>query len=122
MICLKNSQETASAGTQIDMNLHHISESLTGQHQRFSHSGDQLEKVHQGILRLTELSRDQSLHINESGSAIEEMTASISSMTGIIREKMVSISNLIEKIPGRGPGGKQSQRGIWKKSASAWVL
>ncbi len=94
---LQNSQETASAGTQIDKNLHQISESLSGQNQRFAHAGEQLEKVHQGINRLTELSRNQASHIEESGSAIEEMTASITNMTGIIRDKMVTISNLIEK-------------------------
>ena len=94
---LQNSQETASAGTQIDKNLQQISESLNGQNQRFAHTGEQLEKVLKGITRLTELSHNQSSHIEESGSAIEEMTASITNMTGIIREKMVTITNLIEK-------------------------
>ncbi len=94
---LKNSQETASASTQIDRNLHQISDSLNTQNQRFSHSGVQLEKVHDAINRLTELSREQAYQISESGSAIEEMTASISSMTSVIRDKMANISRLMEK-------------------------
>ena len=94
---LFNIQETASASIQIEQNLQHITDSLNNQNQRFSHSGEQLEKVNSGINSLFSLSQNQTAQIQESGSAIEEMTASIGNMTNIIREKMMGVSSLIER-------------------------
>lgn len=94
---LQNSQETASAGIEIEQNVRNLSESIQNQNLRFNNTGEQLDLVHSGIDTLFTLSQDQSARIEDSGSAIEEMTASISNVSDIIHEKTRGIEHLLEK-------------------------
>ena len=96
-ILLHDARETASAGTEIEMNVRNLNNRIQDQSNRFTHTEEELGLVHTSMESLFSLSRNQNDQIHESGSAIEEMAASINNVTVIIHEKTRGIDQLLSK-------------------------
>ncbi len=96
-ILLHEARETASAGTEIEMNVKNLNNRIQDQNNRFTHTEEELGLVRNSMDTLFSLSRNQSDQIHESGSAIEEMAASINNVTVIIHEKTKGIDHLLSK-------------------------
>jgi methyl-accepting chemotaxis protein len=76
--------EAASAGYEIERNVHSIKDQIVQLNQRFSNSEAALENISQNLGQLSGLADKQSGIVSHSGAAVEQMVASIKSVATII--------------------------------------
>jgi methyl-accepting chemotaxis protein len=89
-------EQTTSAGFQIERNVHSIKDQIVNLNQKFSNSETALENINKNLSQLTTLADEQAGIVSHSGSAIEEMVASIQSVTSIIDSRTQEVRSLKE--------------------------
>jgi methyl-accepting chemotaxis protein len=94
---LADARETAKASQIINENIQAIDERFDMLNDQARHAASALEKVKAAALEMTELSRDQSSQVDESGSAIEEMVAAIRNVSTVITSRSEGMNTLNEK-------------------------
>ena len=94
---LADAGETSAATHVIEDNIHKIDERFGLLNQRVGNAITALEKVEKSASIMTELSREQSSRVDESGAAIEEMVASIKNVSTVISARAEGVNLLTEK-------------------------
>jgi len=93
-------QSSAASGVQIERNVHSIKDQIVNLNQRFSNSEKALEAISQNLNQLTALAETQSGIVSHSGSAVEEMVASIQSVSTIIDSRTGEVASLKDTAQG----------------------
>jgi len=99
-----DAQSTASSGVEIERNVHSIKEQIVNLNQRFGNSEAALENISHNLTQLTALAEKQSGIVSHSGSAVEEMVASIQNVSSIIDARTLEVQTL----KSTASGGKQA--------------
>jgi methyl-accepting chemotaxis protein len=93
-------QETASSGVEIERNVLSIKDQIVNLNQRFGNSEAALENISQNLGQLGSLADRQSGIVSHSGSAVEQMVASIQSVSSIIEARSAEVRSLRETAQG----------------------
>jgi len=99
-----DAQSTASSGIQIERNVHSIKDQIVNLNQRFGNSEAALENISHNLTQLAALAEKQSGIVSHSGSAVEEMVASIQNVSSIIDAKVTEV----QALKSTASGGKQA--------------
>ena len=94
------SEETAASGFQIERNVHSIKEQIDVLNHRFSNTEDALEAISSNLSQLSSLAEQQTEIASHSGSAVEEMVASIQNVSGIITARSTEVKQLRDTASG----------------------
>jgi len=89
-------EETAASGVQIERNVLSIKEQIVNLDKRFGNSEVALEHISQNLGQLGTLADRQTDIVSHSGSAVEEMVASIQSVSSIIESRSAEVQALRE--------------------------
>jgi methyl-accepting chemotaxis protein len=89
-----DAQSTAAAGVEIERNVHSIKDQIVNLNQRFGNTESALENISQNLSQLASLAEQQSGIVSHSGSAVEEMVASIQSVSTIIEARTEEVKGL----------------------------
>ena len=87
-------QSTAASGVEIERNVHSIKDQIVNLNQRFGNSESALEHISQNLSQLSSLAEKQSGIVSHSGSAVEQMVASIQSLSTIIDNRSREVQGL----------------------------
>ncbi len=93
-------QSTAASGVEIERNVHSIKDQIVNLNQRFTNSEAALGNISINLSQLTTLAEKQSGIVSHSGSAVEQMVASIQNVSGIIDGRSKEVQGLKQTAQG----------------------
>ncbi len=94
---LSDAGETSAATHVIEDNIHKIDDRFGLLNERVGSAMTALERVEKSASIMTELSREQSSRVDESGAAIEQMVASINNVSTVISTRAAGVNLLTDK-------------------------
>jgi methyl-accepting chemotaxis protein len=94
---LDGARETSDSARVIKDNVHSIDDRFRFLNQKVEHAVQSLDSVKSAATVMSDLARDQSVQVEESGSAIEEMVASIKNVSSVLEMRATGIKELSEK-------------------------
>jgi len=94
---LADARETSEASRIINENVQAIDGSFSVLNGKAGTAAAALEKVRAAALEMTDLARNQSSQVDESGAAIEEMVASIKNVSSVIASRAEGVNALNDK-------------------------
>jgi methyl-accepting chemotaxis protein len=108
-------EETAASGFEIERNVHSIKDQIITLNSSFGNTEKALGNINQNLSQLTGLAEKQSDIVSHSGSAVEQMVASIHSVSSIIDGRTAEVRALKDTAAG-------GQRAIGETSESFKVV